>query len=470
MTAQNELGAVADLDIRFCVMNTGSRIAYSSLGHGPALLFPAWWINNLQVLWQHPTARDFFLGLARHHTVVLYDRQGCGLSDRTPTVYSLESDLQALEAVIDHLKIKRLSLFGFSHGAAAAIAYAVNHPRRVSHLILYGLLNRPLLTGEMGAAMANLIRAHWGIGSRTLADMLLPGADLETVDWFAHWQRESATPEVTIQVASIDYDLGDLPERVRVPTLVMHRQEDTLMPFQEGKDLAARIPGARFLPLVGYMHPCFLGDVDSILRLVAEFLGDPVQLVPESSPAIVAPAPDGRMLATVLFIDIVGSTERVASIGDKAWSTLLGRHRALVRSEVIRFRGKEEDATGDGFLFTFDAPARAIQCAWAIREVLRPLDITIRAGLHTGECEKTDSGLSGIAVHVGSRVAALAGPNETLTSSTVRALVTGADIYFEDRGNHKLKGVPDEWQLFAATPLPGGTHGDPNELVAAQVE
>jgi class 3 adenylate cyclase len=176
------------------------------------------------------------------------------------------------------------------------------------------------------------------------------------------------------------------------------------------------------------------------------------------------------MLATVLFIDIVGSTERVASIGDKAWSTLLGRHRALVRSEVIRFRGKEEDATGDGFLFTFDAPARAIQCAWAIREVLRPLDITIRAGLHTGECEKTDSGLSGIAVHVGSRVAALAGPNETLTSSTVRALVTGADIYFEDRGNHKLKGVPDEWQLFAATPLPGGTHGDPNELVAAQVE
>jgi class 3 adenylate cyclase/pimeloyl-ACP methyl ester carboxylesterase len=447
----DDVRPVTDLDIRFCVTNTGRRIAYSPLGHGPALLFPAWWINNLQVLWEHPSARDFFQGLARHHTVVLYDRQGCGLSDRTQTVYSLESDLQALEAVIDQLKIKRLSIFGFSHGAAAAIAYAVNHPRRVSHLILYGMLNRPLLTGEMGAAMANLIRAHWGIGSRTLADMLLPGADLETVDWFARWQRESATPEVAIQVASIDYDLGDLPERVRVPTLVMHRQEDTLMPFQEGKELAARIPGARFLPLVGYMHPCFLGDVDSILRLVAEFLGDPVQRVDDTS-AIAAPAPDGRMLATVLFIDIVGSTERVAAIGDKAWSSLLARHRALVRGEVSRFRGQEEDATGDGFLFTFDAPARAIQCAWAIRVALRALDITIRAGLHTGECEKTESGLSGIAVHVGSRVASLAAPDEILASSTVKAIVTGADIVFEDRGTHKLKGVPDEWQLFAAKP------------------
>jgi class 3 adenylate cyclase/pimeloyl-ACP methyl ester carboxylesterase len=464
---RDELRPVADLDIRFCVTSTGGRIAYTSLGHGPALLFPAWWINHLQVLWEQLSARDFFQGLARHHTVVLYDRQGCGLSDRRPTVYSLESDLQALETVVNHLKIKRLSIFGFSHGAAAAIAYAVNHPRRVSHLILYGMLNRPLLAGEMGAAMANLIRAHWGIGSRTLADMLLPGADRETVDWFARWQRESATPEVAVQVASIDYDLGDLPERVRVPTLVMHRQEDTLMPFQEGKDLAARIPGARFVPLVGYMHPCFLGDVDSILRLVAEFLGDPVQPIHDPSAAMAAPAPDGRMLATVLFIDIVGSTERVAAIGDKAWSALLARHRALVRSEVSRFRGLEEDATGDGFLFTFDAPARAIQCAWAIREAVRPLDITIRAGLHTGECEKTESGLSGIAVHVGSRVASKAGPDEILVSSTVKAIVTGADIFFEARGNHKLKGVPDEWQLFAVEPPRVAAQRDRNELLAA---
>jgi class 3 adenylate cyclase/pimeloyl-ACP methyl ester carboxylesterase len=450
---RGELWPVDDLDIRFCRLSGGSRIAYTAMGQGPALLFPAWWINHLQLLWEHPSARAFFRGLARHHTVVLYDRQGCGLSDRTQTAYSLESDLQTLEAVIDHLKIKRLSVFGFSHGAAAAIAYAVRHPRRVSHLVLYGLLDRPLLTGEMGAAMANLIRAHWGIGSRTLADMLLPGADLETVDWFARWQRESATPEVAVQVASIDYDLGDLPERVRVPTLVMHRQEDTLMPFQEGKELAARIPGARFLPLVGYMHPCFLGDVDSILRLVAEFLGDPIQVL-DSSAAIAAPAPQGRMLATVLFIDIVGSTERVAAIGDKAWSALMARHRALVRTEISRFRGREIDASGDSFLVTFDAPARAIQCAWSIQEALRDLDITIRAGVHTGECEVTDAGLSGIAVHVGSRVASIAAAGEILASSTVKAIVTGSDISFEDRGNHRLKGVPDEWQLFAAkTPL-----------------
>jgi len=452
MTLQSELRPVADLEIRFCLTSTGRRIAFTSLGQGPALLFPAWWINHLQVLWEQRSARDFFQGLARHHTVVLYDRQGCGLSDRTPTDYSLDSDLQALETVIDHLKIKRLSLFGFSHGAAAAIAYAVKHPRRVSHLVLYGMLNRPLLTGEMGAALTNLIRAHWGIGSRTLADMLLPGADLETVEWFARWQRESASPEVTIQVASIDYDLGDLPEKVRVPTLIMHRQEDTLMPFHEGKELAARIPGARFVPLVGYMHPCFLGDVDSILRLVAEFLGDPMHPRQDSSTAMVAPAPLGRMLATVLFIDIVGSTERVAAIGDKAWAALLERHRALVRIEISRFRGREIDVTGDGFLMTFDTPARAIQCVWSIQEALRAIDITIRAGLHTGECEVTESGLSGIAVHVGSRVSSIAGPGEILASSTVKAIVTGSDILFEDRGNHKLKGVPDEWQLFAAKP------------------
>jgi class 3 adenylate cyclase len=283
--------------------------------------------------------------------------------------------------------------------------------------------------------------------------MLLPGADRETVEWFARWQRESATAEVAVQVASVDYDLGDLPEKVRVPTLVMHRQEDTLMPFHEGKELAARIPRARFVPLVGYMHPCFLGDVDSILRLVAEFLGDPVEPIQDSSAALAAPAPQGRMLATVLFIDIVESTERVAAIGDKAWSALLVRHRALVRSEVSRFRGREIDATGDSFLVTFDAPARAIQCAWSIQEALRAIDITIRAGLHTGECEVTESGLSGIAVHVGSRVASIAAPGEILASSTVKAIVTGADIFFEDRGNHKLKGVPDEWQLFAAKPL-----------------
>jgi pimeloyl-ACP methyl ester carboxylesterase/DNA-binding CsgD family transcriptional regulator len=276
-----------DLYVRFCRASDGRRIAYAVLGQGSPLVFPAWWINHLEVLWEHPTARAFFRGLAADHTLVIYDRQGCGLSDRSWTDYSLESDLEVLETVVKHLGFERLVLFGFSHGAPPAIAYTVEHPDRVSKLILYGLLDRPTFVGELGEAATALLRAHWGLGSRTLADMLLPGADEQTVEWFARWQRESATPEVAIAVASVDFELADLLPRIAVPTLVMHRQEDTMMPFREGMEVAAQIPAARFVRLDGKMHPCFLGDIDSVLIEVRRFLGDPT---PEADRRYVAAA------------------------------------------------------------------------------------------------------------------------------------------------------------------------------------
>ena len=440
-----------DLQVRFCMAAEGRRIAYTVLGEGSPLVFPAWWVNHLQVLWEHPTARRFFQGLARHHTLVLYDRQGCGLSDRTWTDYSLDSDLLTLETVVDHLKFKRLVLFGFSHGAPAAIAYAAKYPRRVSHLILFGMLVRPLLEGETGQAVAGLLRAHWGLGSKTIADMCLPGADLPTLEWFARWQRESAAPEVAVQVATTDLDPSEFVPKVRAPTLVLHRKEDTMMPFHEGRDLAARIPNARFVPLEGKMHPVFLGDIDPVLRAVAEFLGDPIEpVLEEPAEQVVARDPErGRMLTTVLFTDIVGSTERAAELGDRRWRELLEAHRALVRKELVRYRGREVDTAGDGLLATFDAPAQAIRCACAISDAVRSLGVEIRAGLHTGEIEIMADGVGGIAVHLGARVAAKAGAGEVLVSSTVRDLVSGSGIRFEDRGTHALKGIPGEWRLLA---------------------
>ena len=308
-SAANKPVPTGDLHIQFCLTPEGKRIAYAILGEGSPLVFPAWWINHLEVFWEDPTVRAFFGGLALNHTVVIYDRQGCGLSDRTWTDYSLQSDLQVLETVVDHLGFKQLVLCGFSHGGAAAIAYAVKYPDRVTKLILYGVLDRPTFVGELGQAAAALVRANWGLGSKTLADMLIPGADQETSEWFARWQRESASVEVAIQVASLDFELSDILPRVRTPTLVMHRQEDTMMPFREGMEVAAQIPGARFVRLPGKMHPWFVGDIDSVLAQVRLFLGDPdgPSPIPSDRAAAVAEEPGSPTLLTDRrYVDAAG--------------------------------------------------------------------------------------------------------------------------------------------------------------------
>lgn len=266
--------------IRFCKTVNGVSIAYSIQGQGPAVVFLAGWVSHLQLLAELLTVDAPWGKLSHHHTMVNYDKQGCGLSERSRTDFSLESELQSLEAVVDHLKLKHFALFGWSQAGPVAIAYAVKHPRRVSHLILFGTYARgeAITTDEFKGALKSLIKAHWGMGSKTLVDLFTPGADETSNRWFTRLQREAATPEMAVQIMDLTFSLNvaDLLPKVRVPTLVMHRYEDRAIPFRLGREMAAMIPGARFVPLEGKIHTPYLGNVDLIVHTMAEFLGDPV--------------------------------------------------------------------------------------------------------------------------------------------------------------------------------------------------
>jgi pimeloyl-ACP methyl ester carboxylesterase len=266
--------------IGFCTSPDGARIAYATVGEGPALVMPTTWLSQLQLIWQDPKARRFFEGLALYHTLVRYDQRGSGLSDRNRTDFTLEAELKDLETVIDHLKLKRLALLGISVGGPIAVAYAARHPRRVSHLILYGTFARgaAITTEEVKTALISLVLAHWGFGSKTLADIFMPGADAVTNEMFARYQRECATPEMAAQLLELVYkaDVVHLLPSLRVPTLVLHRQLELVIPFRLGRELASLISNARFVPLEGNDHLPWLGDSNSVLRAIADFLGDPV--------------------------------------------------------------------------------------------------------------------------------------------------------------------------------------------------
>jgi len=266
--------------IRFCVARDGSRLAYSVVGQGSALVEPPAWISHQELVLQDPAARRLMERLANHHTVVQYDQPGTGLSDRTRTDFTLELELQDLEVVIDHLKLKRLALLAWSFGGPVAIAYAAKHPRRVSHLILYATFGRgaTITTQEVKASLISLVRAHWGIGSKALSDIFTPGADAAVRELWAKYQRESATPETAAKLLDLGYETNvvHLLPSLRVPTLVLHRQQDRAMPFRLGRELASLIPNARFVPLEGRDHFFWLGDSESVLRPIAEFLGDPI--------------------------------------------------------------------------------------------------------------------------------------------------------------------------------------------------
>jgi pimeloyl-ACP methyl ester carboxylesterase len=312
--------------IRFCITTDGLRLAYSTVGQGPALVVPPGWISHQEMGWQDPAYRRFWERLARHHTLVGYDRPGTGLSDRNRTDFSLDSDLRDLETVIDHLKLKRPALLGISCGGLIAVAYAAKHPRRVSHLILYGTYARgeAITTEEVKASLMSLVRAHWGIGSKALADIFAPGADAAASELLARFQRECTTPETAAKILELVYkgDVVHLLPSLRVPTLVLHRQRERTMPFRLGRELASLIPNARFVPLEGRDHIPWYGDSDSVLRAVAEFLGDPVtvgQAVDSGQPA----APD----LTVAMDDPVAHEAR-SFIAALDW-VVLSRYRVV---------------------------------------------------------------------------------------------------------------------------------------------
>jgi class 3 adenylate cyclase/pimeloyl-ACP methyl ester carboxylesterase len=427
------------------------NIAYQVVGDGPFdLIHVPPFVSNLELQWEEPAERRYFERLASFSRLIMFDKRGTGLSDRV-AVATLEERMDDLRAVMDAAGSQRAAVFGGSEGGALSVLFTATYPERVSALVLYGAYARMAwapdypdgVSEEMWAYGLRHLEENWGRGLEGGLPLwaLTPDRVDDPVRRKAHgrWERLSASPgaAVALQQMVHQLDVRHLLSAIRVPTLVVYRTAD-IVHAMGSRYLGAHIPGAKVVELPGSDYFPFLGDQDAILDEVEEFLTG-VRPVP---------APD-RALATVLFTDIVSSTERAAALGDDAWTRTLDRHDVLVAREVERHRGREINTTGDGMLATFDGPARAVRCAQAICGAVRSLGIEVRAGLHTGEVELRGADIGGIAVHIGQRVSELAGPGQVLVSSTVKDLVAGSGITFTDRGFHVLKGVPDEWRVFA---------------------
>jgi class 3 adenylate cyclase len=392
----------------------------------------------------------FFERLGSFSRLILFDKRGTGMSDRVPSAElpMLEQRMDDVRAVMDAVGSERAALFGVSEGGPMCLLFGATYPERTTALVVFGGYARRVSApdypfGERPEdyeAFTQQVEHEWG-GTVGLA---VRSPSREGDEAFAHWWstylRMSASPGAAAALTRMngEIDVRQALPVIRVPTLILHRAGDRAISPAGARYVAERIPGARYVELPGEDHLPFTGDQDALLDEVEEFLTG-VRRGPE---------PD-RILATVLFTDVVGSTERAVELGDRRWRDLLATHHTVVRRELGRFRGTEVDTAGAGFLATFDGPARAIRCAAAIREAIASLGLEVRAGLHTGECELHDGSVAGIAVHTGARVAALARPGEVLVSSTVRDLVAGSGLEFEDRGLHALKGVPGEWRLYA---------------------
>lgn len=438
------------------VRNGDVSIAYQVVGHGPRdLTFVPGFVCHLEVLWEASPVRRFFERLAGFSRVVLWDKREQGLSDRLGQPPTLEQGMDDLAAVLDAVGSQRTALFGISEGGMMSVLYAASFPERVSHLVLYGTYARVTRADDYPAGVPRHVFERWldstasGWGGPVGLELWAPSVvgDEEMVTWWGRLLRSGTSPRAAAALMRMYTDLDVRPalSAITAPTLVLHRTDDRLVPPGHAGALAALIPHARYVKLDGADHLPFTGDQDALLDEVEEFItGSRRGGEPE------------RVLATVLFTDIVSSTERAAAAGDRDWRQVLERHDALVRKELARFRGREVKQTGDGFVAAFDGPGRAVQCAAAITDRVRSLGIEVRAGVHTGECELRDGDIAGMAVHIGARVGACAESGEVLVSSTVKDLVVGSGLRFEDRGVAQLKGVPGEWHLYALDTEPPG--------------
>ena len=426
------------------------RIAFQVHGDGPIdLVFAPGYLSHLEQNQWWPGYAEFFDKMASFSRLIMFDRRGTGLSDRVLTLGSFEELMDDIGAVMDAAGSERAALFGGAEGGPMCALFAATFPERTSALILGASYarrgwapNYPWgLDDETQQRILDGYEERWGrpgFGARSIAPTLVDDERFQT--WYAQAQRFSGTPAAARAWfrVTMEIDVRDVLPAIRVPTLVIHRTGDRVIPVESGRYLAEHIADAKYAELPGVDHFPFVGDIDAIVDEVEEFLTGSRR----------AREPD-RVLATVLFTDIVGSTQRAAELGDRRWASLLAEHHRVVRAELERHRGRVVRIEGDGTLSTFDGPARAVNCASAIRQALVSLGVDIRAGLHTGEIELVETGVEGIAVHIGARVAALAMPGEVLTSSTVKDLVVGSGIEFADRGTHSLKGVPGDWQLYA---------------------
>ena len=424
-------------------------IAYQVVGDGPLdLVHIPSWITNVEENWNEPGYARFLRRLASFSRLILFDKRGTGLSDRVADVPTLEQRIEDVQAVMHAVGSEQAALFGSTEGSAICALFAATYPERTRGLIMYGAYARRIRstdypwgpTPEERQAFYDNIQRNWG-GPAGI-EFLARGAqyDERFRQWWSGYLRRSSSPGAAIALTrwNSEIDIRRVLPTIRVPTLVLHRSDDPLCPVEGARYIAANIPGASYVEVPGEDHMPFVGDIDALLDPVQEFLtGAP--------PAVEL----DRVLTTILVIDIVDSTGRAITMGDLRWQSLLESYRMLVRQELERYRGVELSVTGDGFVATFDGPARAIRCAAAVARIVRSLGIEIRAGVHTGECTLSTPELDGIAVHIAARTMTLASPSEIVVTSTVRDLVAGSNIGFEDRGRRTLRGIPGIWQVFA---------------------
>jgi pimeloyl-ACP methyl ester carboxylesterase len=432
----------------------GVHIAYAVVGDGPIdIVFVPGFASSLDLALDNLDGEYGFgtsiQRLARFGRVVLFDKRGTGLSDRSVGMPGLETRMDDVRAVMDAAGTERAALIGMSEGGPMSLLFAATFPERTQSLTIIGSFasfirtdDHPWMpTLEDRAQVRGLIEEHWGTG-RVLATFLPPGTVTpELADELANYERRSASPSAVVQLLEMndEIDVRAILPTIGVPTLIVHAKDDATVPFECGRYLAEHIPDARFVARSG-AHMATGPDALDHYDDIEEFITG------------VRPAEfSERVLSTVLFSDIVGSTDRAAELGDDAWRKLLDRHDDIATREITRFRGLPVKHTGDGVLARFDGPARAVACGIAMRDALQPMGLSVRTGVHTGEIELRGDDIGGIGVHVGARIMALAGPDEVLVSRTVRDLTAGSNLSFADRGEHELKGVPERWQVFAAT-------------------
>jgi pimeloyl-ACP methyl ester carboxylesterase len=442
---------MAETPLTRYVKSDDVHIAYQVFGEGPFdLLFVPGFVSNVEATWRWPDYSAFFRRLASFCRVVLFDKRGTGMSDRGSQNFTLEQRMHDVQAILDAVGCEQAALFGVSEGGPMSLLYAATYPQRTSALVIYGSYAKRSWApdypfgwnDEQWQRVLDDIEQNWGSPQALTTAMRTSTADgPHTAEHTAAYFRASASPGAAASILQMnrEIDVRHVLSATRVPTLILHRTADPAIDVEHARYLARHVPGAKLLELSGQVHAPWLGDSDAVVDAVEQFLtGKRRAHEPE------------RLLATVLFADIVGSTERAASRGDNPWRELLTAFYARVREVLQLYRGEEISTAGDSVLATFDGPARAIRCAGAIRDTVRSLGLEVRCGIHTGECDLVGRDLAGIAVHIGARVAALATPGEVLVSQTVRDLVAGSGLAFEDRGLHGLKGVPNKWRLFRA--------------------
>ncbi|HEU5064562.1 MAG TPA: adenylate/guanylate cyclase domain-containing protein [Gaiellaceae bacterium] len=417
------------------------NIAYQVVGEGPLdLIYVPGWISNVDLMWDEPAHAHVLGRLAGFSRLIAFDKRGTGLSDPVPPdrLPTLEERMDDVRAVLDAVGSEQAAVFGFSEGGLMSVLFAATYPERTTALALYGAFAKRIWSPDYPwapkpddrAREIEALERNWA--ERMDLDMLAPSEDDAFKDRMATYFRRSASPGAAAALMRMNtqIDVRDVLPAIQAPTLVLHRTGDIDVKVEEGRWIAGRIPGAKFVELPGDAHTLWAGDTDAIVDEIEEFL----------TGARRGPEPD-RVLATVLFTDIVGSTEKATELGDRRWRELLDRHHSIVRQQLDRYHGREVDTAGDGFLATFDGPARAIRCASAVHRAMPGIGLEVRAGVHTGECELHGDKVAGVAVHTGARVLSHAGPGEVLVSQTVRDLVAGSGISFEDRGEQELKGV-----------------------------